>query len=146
MASADSYDFNLFHSAPVFVQTYAYQVHQNDPPKDTKVTIYQKYYNGGTLYVFVGLAKKRQQPVPEAFIWHVIAQIGRALSWLHTGDVNLRGYNVNSYPDHRKDAGHDINTRPTIDGRDPVVHADLNLSNIYLHYPTDLEKSDHEEF
>jgi len=52
---------------------------------------------------------------------------------------------VQNYPRHRNHAGHQINTKSTADGWDPIVHADVNLSNIYLHYPTDQERVGDEE-
>jgi serine/threonine protein kinase len=88
----------LNHSMPSFVQLHALQVHdlvtREDKWKDFKATLYYKYYNGGTLLNLIRRYKAARKQVPEGFIWHVIAQIGRALAYLHTGAEDSPVFNI----------------------------------------------------
>ncbi|KAK0717434.1 hypothetical protein B0T26DRAFT_675742 [Lasiosphaeria miniovina] len=54
-------------------------------------TLLYKFYNGGTLYDVIMLQKRARRKVPEGFIWHVIAQLCRALCYSHTGHFPLPG-------------------------------------------------------
>jgi serine/threonine protein kinase len=134
-----SYDDNMELTA--FPQFLALQVHDRGKERwdETKtiitegvrdeadVTLVQKYYNGGTLSNVLDKYVEAGKMIPEAFIWHILAHAGRALSWLHTGHIPKKTL-------RQKDkAKKDPNWKP-------ICHHDLHAHNIFLHYPTDEEK------
>ncbi|KAK4039894.1 hypothetical protein C8A01DRAFT_46713 [Parachaetomium inaequale] len=129
-----------------FPQLHAFQVHKrvlgrlagNYDARDD-VTVIYKWYNGGTLYDFIISHHKAGRQVPEGFIWHVLAEIGRAISWLHTGHIPSRNYNV----DHQNEVGQPgstVDQASSVPGWQPICHQDLHSCNIFLHYPTDEER------
>jgi serine/threonine protein kinase len=91
------------------------------------VTLIHKFYNGGTLSDLLTQYVAARRMVPETFIWHVLAHVGRALSWLHTGRIP-------------KKTLHPRHTAETDPDWKPICHYDLHAHNIFLHYPTDQEK------
>ncbi|KAK4167869.1 hypothetical protein QBC43DRAFT_361487 [Cladorrhinum sp. PSN259] len=126
---------------PVFAHTYALQVHRMVPLQDFEATIFMKYYNGGTLKEFLQKFRDNKEHVPEPFIWHVIAELGRAFAFLHTG--TMRGYDDtgrdrDSYIRSRDSDRYDdpILSCPTVPEWDPIIHSDAHLDNIWLQYPT----------
>ncbi|KAL2019084.1 hypothetical protein VTK56DRAFT_10115 [Thermocarpiscus australiensis] len=126
-----------------FVQMHAFQVHDrshwSEKYKSFNTTLFYKYYNGGTLYEFIFKHMQAERQVPEGFIWHVIAQIGRALSFLHTGNSPSPAYNV-LHQRHIADPGSQLNKSHGIPGWKPICHSDGHVGNIWLHYPSDEEK------
>ncbi|KAK3984649.1 hypothetical protein QBC44DRAFT_252387, partial [Cladorrhinum sp. PSN332] len=139
---------NLPAHPPVFPQTYAFQVHKTETPEDTEATIFQKFYNGGTLKEL--LLKHRNYrgdnngiSVPEPFIWHVIAELGRAYSMLHTGEANARSDEASFFRDHKDDPDHEMNRRGMLPGRgndQSIVHCGGSSENIWLHWPDKAER------
>ncbi|KAK0629469.1 hypothetical protein B0T17DRAFT_634275 [Bombardia bombarda] len=84
----------------VFAETHAAQVHNFDPSDATQMdaTLFLKYYNGGTISDFVKKHVKAGEAVPETFIWHFVAQVGKAYSWLHArGIAHLNGHEDNFF-------------------------------------------------
>ncbi|KAK4200897.1 hypothetical protein QBC40DRAFT_325475 [Triangularia verruculosa] len=114
---------------------------------DAEYTLFMKYYNGGELIDLITQHQKGRQledggfmgpeKVPEAFIWHYIAQIGRAYAYLHTGHVNSPEHNIKKKNHLNRELKH-----PTLDTWTPIAHNDGHLSNIWLHYPSAEQKKD----
>ncbi len=136
-----------------FPQLHAFQVHHRGsivagdddegetglPYRDADVTLIYKYYNGGTLHNLKRKYEDAGKKVPEGFIWHLISQVGRALSWMHTGHIPSPGYNLA----HQNDIGAGeitVNLAAKDDNWDPICHMDMHANNIWLHYPSDEEK------
>jgi serine/threonine protein kinase len=132
-----------------FPRTHSFQLHSrgeninNDETlgryENTDITLFIKYYNGGTLYKLTMAHMREQKRVPESFIWQFLSQMGRALSWMHTGVIPSREYNLQ----HQGDigvAGKDVNKSKVDPQWDPICHTDAHASNIWLHYPTGDEK------
>lgn len=121
-----------------FPQLHAFQIHKQTPGSEPSkpeedVTLFYKYYNGGTLKSFIAKHAKAGKQVPEGFIWHVIAQLCRGVSWLHTGHIPSRDENLG-----RGDPSHP--PKPPPDAWEPICHHDMHTDNILLHFPTDEEK------
>jgi hypothetical protein len=121
-----------------FPQLHAFQIHKQIPGSEPSepeedVTLFYKYYNGGTLKSFTQRHAKAGKLVPEGFIWHVIAQLCRGVSWLHTGHIPSRDENLG-----RKDPSH--SPKPPPKTWKPICHHDMHADNILLHFPTDGEK------
>ncbi|KAK3296647.1 uncharacterized protein B0H64DRAFT_356156 [Chaetomium fimeti] len=121
-----------------FPQLHAFQVHKRTIGRqlttpDEDVTLFYKYYNGGTLRNLIKKYADAGRRVPEGFIWHVLAQLCRAVSWLHTGHIPSRDDNLG-----RGDASNPPKTAP--DKWEPICHQDMHADNIFLHFPTDEEK------
>ncbi|GAB1315252.1 hypothetical protein MFIFM68171_05462 [Madurella fahalii] len=135
----------LGYTMPPFVQLHAFQVHnegsQQAKYKDFDATLFYKYYNGGTLLNLIERHKKAGRRVPEGFIWHVIAQVGRALSHLHTGTWPSPVYNVMHKDEIGVKPDKKVNKSETLSGWKPIVHMDGHADNIWLHYPSDEEKA-----
>ncbi|KAK4213529.1 hypothetical protein QBC37DRAFT_463743 [Rhypophila decipiens] len=91
---------------------------------DLDASIWYKYYNGKELTDLIHHFNKYQRKVPEMFIWHFIADYGRALAYLHNGTYRSRLYNVTTY-------GH-LGITPQYPIPAPP--------NIFLHYPSQEEK------
>lgn len=135
----------LGYTMPPFVQLHAFQVHNEGSMrakyKDFDATLFYKYYNGGTLLNLIDKHKKAGRRVPEGFIWHVIAQIGRALSHLHTGIWPSSVYNVMHRDEIHMGPDKKVNRSETLPGWKPIAHMDGHADNIWLHYPSDEEKA-----
>ncbi|KAL2256383.1 hypothetical protein VTK26DRAFT_1756 [Humicola hyalothermophila] len=85
-------------------------------------SLYFKRYNGGTLENLLFMYGQRDTgaPVPEPFIWHVIAQLCRAVVFLQTGctwEAIRRGVS------------------PPQANWKPIVHRNIVDSNILLNFP-----------
>ncbi len=136
-----------------FPQLHAFQVHhrgfvraEDDDEgetgqfyRDADFTLIYKYYNGGTLHNLKKKYEAAGKTVPEGFIWHLISQIGRALSWMHTGHIPSPDYNLT----HQNDigaVGKTVNLAVKDSSWDPICHMDMHANNIWLHYPSDEEK------
>ncbi|KAI0535806.1 hypothetical protein GGR58DRAFT_529071 [Xylaria digitata] len=78
-------------------------------------SLYFKFYNGGTLETLRESYVERQQAIPESFVWHVLLTLIEAVRYLMTG----------ARP----------GTDDEIDGWNPICHRDINLGNIFVHYP-----------
>ncbi|KAK3388306.1 hypothetical protein B0T20DRAFT_465058 [Sordaria brevicollis] len=127
-----------------FPQTHAYQIH--DYPSDMQnITHFGKFYNGGTVEGVIARYKDLKKPVPEPFIWHVIAQVGRAFKYMHTGRTmpdktqprgSLRG------PPPQGDQEDEWNRQEDERARTwtKVSHYDAHQANIWLHFPTEHER------
>ena len=136
-----------------FPQLHAFQVHHSGsmapedeeqsetgrPYHDADVTLIYKYYNGGTLHNLKRAYEKAGKKVPEGFIWHMISQVGRALSWMHTGHIPSPDYNLANQHDIGA-VGKTVNLAVKDPGWDPICHMDMHANNIWLHYPSDEEK------
>ncbi|KAK3365524.1 hypothetical protein B0T24DRAFT_497782, partial [Lasiosphaeria ovina] len=85
-------------------------------------TLLYKFYNGGTLYDVIMSRKRARRKVPEGFIWHVIAQLFRALCYLHTGHFPLPGRAGEAAPQNPNWV--------------PICHWDGHESNVWLHSPS----------
>ena len=99
----------------VFPQTHALQ-HFDD-----HAVLYGKYYNGGNIWDMARWFHRNGRVVPEVFIWHFIAQMGRAFSWLHFGQ------HTNPFE------------KSFIEGNEdwkPLAHMDAHPANYMLHFPT----------
>lgn len=72
------------------------------------------FSNGGDLASILRLYWMRKEMLPEAFIWHFVNQIGRAVAFLQLGYEEAK-----PLPDRWK----------------PIVHRDLGSSNIFIHWP-----------
>ncbi|EAQ85646.1 hypothetical protein CHGG_06899 [Chaetomium globosum CBS 148.51] len=121
-----------------FPQLHAFQIHKRTPGSqpvkpEEDITLFYKYYNGGTLKSFIRKYARAGKRVPEGFIWHVIAQLCRAVSWLHTGHIPSRDENLG-----REDPSHP--PQPPPDTWEPICHQDMHADNVLLHFPTDEEK------
>ncbi|CAP60974.1 uncharacterized protein PODANS_2_13740 [Podospora anserina S mat+] len=150
----------LFHSMDkpeeqvVIKQMYAVQIHDygtrpdNDIKNwhgDSQSTMFMKYYNGGSLWELLENYKKGRlsknsertgaEDVPEEFIWHFIAQVGRAYAYLHTGHVKSPEENLRNNNHLKPDLKH-----PTLKDWVSIGHNDGHLHNIWLHYPSAEEK------
>lgn len=107
----------------VFPTLLSFQLYDTTSPKSYRAALFYKFYNGGTIYNLVASHWHRRLPIPEDLIWHVIARLTRAYSFLHTG-------------------------RPTYQPRaadpnwDPIVHSDGHTANVFLHYPSPQELRD----
>ncbi|KAI1393295.1 kinase-like domain-containing protein [Hypoxylon trugodes] len=106
----------------------------SDPPQFTRLRTYQnnnehwalyfEYCNGGTLESFRDQYYQKGWRVPEHFIWHVMAELCWALSYLHFGiATNMQNLARPSWEQ----------LRPA-DGWRPCYHRDLDMSNILLHF------------
>ncbi|AEO63681.1 uncharacterized protein THITE_2126151 [Thermothielavioides terrestris NRRL 8126] len=127
-----------------FPQLDAVQVHHRGTRGkaygDFDATLFYKYYNGGTLYDLMEKYRLANRMVPEGFIWHYVAEHGRALAWLHTGDIPSREYNV-AHKAEIGQPGKAVNRwRPAL-AWDALCHMDAHADNIWLHYPTEEEKA-----
>jgi serine/threonine protein kinase len=143
----------LFHDnmGPTpFPQMHAFQVHDygspvqgedDDAPRlqDADVTMIYKYYNGGTLRELWEKYRAAGRTIPEGFIWHFISQVCRAMSWMHTGIIPSKEYNLFNQNDIGK-IGITVNRAEKAPGWKPLCHMDMHMSNIWLHYPSDEEK------
>ncbi|KAK4680533.1 hypothetical protein QC764_0045980 [Podospora pseudoanserina] len=135
-------------------QMYAVQIHDygtrpdNDIKNwhgDSQSTMFMKYYNGGSLWELLENYKKGclsknsertgAEDVPEEFIWHFIAQVGRAYAYLHTGHVKSPEENLRNNNHLKPDLKH-----PTLIDWVSIGHNDGHLHNIWLHYPSAEEK------
>ncbi|KAK0672365.1 hypothetical protein QBC41DRAFT_313682 [Cercophora samala] len=135
-------------------EMYAVQIHHvgsrpaNDIKNwhgDARSTLYMKYYNGGTLWglmnghcqgrVLESSARGPGEDVPEEFIWHFIAQVGRAYAYLHTGHVKSPQENLANNNHLKPDLEH-----PKLEDWVAIGHNDGHASNLWLHYPTAEEK------
>lgn len=120
---------------------------ENEPYRKFGASLFYKYYNGGTLHDFIDKYRIAQKPVPEGFIWHVIAQLGRAVSWLHTDHMPSRKHNImdeqnielSEHPTSRSNLAVNL-ARRNGPGWVPICHLDGHRENVWLHYPTDEEK------
>lgn len=143
-----------------FPELYAFQIHELQPrnadgeaivpgpgqpkPKDD-IALFYKYYNGGTLgHLIEQYGEWAGGKIPEVFIWHVLAEVGRALCWLHTGYTPSRAYNL-QHRDGVWQEGQPVNharqgNPPPAQPWEPICHQDMHIFNIWLHYPTDAEK------
>ncbi|VBB76544.1 Putative protein of unknown function [Podospora comata] len=112
---------------------------------DSQSTMFMKYYNGGSLWELLENYKKGRlsrnsertgaEDVPEEFIWHFIAQIGRAYAYLHTGHVKSPEENLRNNNHLKPNLKH-----PTLKDWVSIGHNDGHLHNIWLHYPSAEEK------
>ncbi|KAK4149205.1 hypothetical protein C8A00DRAFT_47135 [Chaetomidium leptoderma] len=139
------------HMEPTsFVKLHACQVHDlgqmvegNDSEgpekKNANITLFYKYYNGGTLWDLAQKYIHAHRKVPEGFIWHLISQVGRALSWMHTGHIPSREYN-SAHEGSIGWAGEPVNRSQRVLDWNAISHMDAHSGNIWLHYPTDEEK------
>ncbi|KAK0708907.1 hypothetical protein B0T21DRAFT_320230, partial [Apiosordaria backusii] len=135
----------------VIKQMYAVQIHNlGTTPTDDRenwygdaqYTLFMKFYNGGNLHDFIESYKTGRElesggysgpeAVPEIFIWHYIAQVGRAYAYLHTGYTREPKENIDHFS---AGASH-----PTKEGWVPIGHNDGHSHNIWLHYPSADEK------
>ncbi|KAL2136966.1 hypothetical protein VTI74DRAFT_11148 [Chaetomium olivicolor] len=127
-----------------FIQTHAIQLHQRGSRsqewKDVNVTVFYKYYNGGSIGNLIYAHTVKGKPIPESLIWHFAAQIGRAFAWMHTGHYPSREYNLHHKDDIGDDLTKEVNTAKSVHGWEPISHGDAHKENIWLHYPTDDEK------
>lgn len=130
---------------PPFVQLHAFQVHSwgsvGNKYKDYDATLFYKYYNGGTLAGLINKYKDAGRRIPEGFIWHFIAQIGRALAHLHTGEWPSAVYNVMHQDEIGVRPDAKVNRSETVPGWRAICHMDGHADNIWLHYPSDEEKA-----
>lgn len=102
-------------------------------------SIWFKYYNGGTLAEMLWHFQVYKRKVPEIFIWHFIADYGRAMAYIHNGTYRSRAYNVKKYL-HRQ-IGLDTPIRsPRARDWLPICHSDAHESNAFFHYPTPEER------
>ncbi|KAK0652466.1 hypothetical protein B0T16DRAFT_387723 [Cercophora newfieldiana] len=116
----------------VFPDLLAFQVYADGP--DSSIGLFYRYHNKGTLNHLESYHASIQSPVPEYFIWHVIAQLGRAYCSLHTGRLIPEDPVRASLLRHlTRDS-----TEPL--WRRPVIHNNGHTSNIFLHVPTPQEK------
>jgi serine/threonine protein kinase len=128
-----------------FPQVFAFQVHRFQTPEDDPntilgdATLYSKYYNGGTLNDLLCAFQEAGRPIPESFIWHYLAEVLRALAWIHLGDVRSRTDNL-YFMQSRKSPQH-FPQASRAQGWDPIIHHDLHGGNIWLHYPTEEERA-----
>ncbi|KAK4140165.1 uncharacterized protein C8A04DRAFT_15178 [Dichotomopilus funicola] len=143
-----------------FPQLYAFQIHElqprdargkaivpgpDEPRQKDDITLFYKYYNGGTLgHLIQHYRDWTGGNIPEVFIWHVLAEVGRALCWLHTGYTPSRAYNLQHQnhiwqPNQPVNDARQGNPPPPQPWR-PICHQDMHVFNIWLHYPTDAEK------
>ncbi|KAG7289950.1 hypothetical protein NEMBOFW57_006327 [Staphylotrichum longicolle] len=143
----------LFHDnmGPMpFPKMYAFQVHNTGVGAEGEddgaprlqgadVTLFYKYYSGGSLRDFWQAYRDAGRRVPEGFIWHFISQVCRALSWMHTGNVPSREYNLFNQNDIGK-LGVTVNRAEKAAGWEALCHLDMHMGNIWLHYPSDEEK------
>lgn len=107
----------------VFPTLLSFQLYDTTLPKCYRAALFYKFYNGGTIHNLVASHWHRRLPIPEDLIWHVIARLTRAYSFLHTGRP--------TYQPHAADPNWD-----------PIVHSDGHTSNVFLHYPSSQELHD----
>ena len=125
-------------------QTHAFQVHDY-PDEAQNVTHYSKYYNGQHVEKLIEMYKKAKRPVPEAFVWHVIAQLGRAFKFIHTGRTMPDKTAPRGSPRGPPRAGEEEERwQRKEDERaanwTPVSHHDAHAANVFLHFVTDYER------
>ncbi|KAK4185604.1 hypothetical protein QBC35DRAFT_389141, partial [Podospora australis] len=138
-----------------FVQTEAVMIHELGRMEDADAgypprppfwmadkTFISKYYNGGTVLDLIYSYKNMGKSVPETFIWHYIAQMGRALCYLHTGNSPDPRFNaanaVGAFQEDMED--HPARKSVLKAGWQPIVHGAPNATHMYLHYPSEDEK------
>lgn len=128
-----------------FAQLNAVQIHdwgtRKQEYQNFDATLFYKYYNGGTLWNLMEKYKEEQRTIPEGFVWHYVAEHGRALAWLHTGNVPSREYNVKHTADVGQGQRHAVNKLTPVRGWEAICHMDAHADNTWLHYPTDEEKA-----
>lgn len=107
----------------VFPSLLSFQLYNTTSPKSYSAALFYKYYNGGTIHDLIVSHWHRRLPIPEYLIWHVIARLTRAYSFLHTGRP--------TYQPHAADPNWD-----------PIVHSDGHANNVFLHYPSPQELRD----
>lgn len=106
-------------------------------------SFWSKYYNGPTLCDFASHHRIHHLKVPEIFIWHVIAELGRALAFLHMGTYRSRKYNIDRYMSLTDNDLWSRNIKaPTRRGWKPIAHFDNHSSNVWFHYPSAEEKAE----
>ncbi|KAJ4380396.1 hypothetical protein N0V85_008763 [Neurospora sp. IMI 360204] len=128
-------------------QTHAFQL--NNWPEEN-VTHFGKFYNGGQVEYLIDRYKDQAKPIPEAMIWHVIAQVGRAYKFVHTGRTmpektqergSVRG------PPRRGREEREWMAREEARAKDwvPTAHCDGHSANIWLHFATQYERENDRE-
>ncbi|KAL0475918.1 hypothetical protein QR685DRAFT_514033 [Neurospora intermedia] len=123
-------------------QTHAFQLH--DWPQED-VTHFGKFYNGGSVAEMITKFKRLGKAVPEALIWHVIAQVGRAFKFIHMG---------RTHPDKTQERGsvrgppeEGEKEREWMEREDaraanwvPTAHFDAHAVNVWMHWVTQYER------
>ncbi|KAK1756742.1 hypothetical protein QBC47DRAFT_319884, partial [Echria macrotheca] len=115
----------------VFPEMLAFRVHKK-LHTDFDVSMFFEFYNGGSLADLVQRHINSQTLVPEALIWHVIAQLGRAYAYLHTGKF-IPSFEVGK-------PAPSLVTAEVPEWK-PISHNDGYAYNIWLHQPSDQAKA-----
>ena len=123
----------------VFAELLDFKLHADGaPPSAGDATLFFKMYNRGALYDAAICRLKKGRHLPEFFLWHFIAQIGRALAYLHTGMIIPPADADGRTPPAIPPAADNNNA-----GRwDPIAHNDAHCGNVFVHVPSEREKAD----
>jgi len=123
-------------SLSVFPELLAFQVYGDGPvpERDCSVGLFYRYYNLGTLNGMSDFYCRYQMQCPEYLIWHIIAQVGRAYCYLHTGRIIPESGDIGSGQPHSH--GVEGGNLPW----KPISHHDGHSANIWLHEPSAEEK------
>lgn len=88
--------------------------HSEPGKQEGQCALIFRYINGGTYQQLIDDHNAREEPFPEAFIWHTIFEVGSAIAYLHLG--------------YLKD-------QPLRTDWVQLIHRDLTACNIMLQWP-----------
>ncbi|KAK4158954.1 hypothetical protein QBC43DRAFT_168818, partial [Cladorrhinum sp. PSN259] len=99
-----------------------------------QVGLYYDYLNGKSLRNLLEVLSNPncRQPLPESFIWHVMAELGLAVESLLTGRSRGGIMELGRVSAHMMHPEH-----PSVltAGWVPIVHRNITLDNVHLHFP-----------
>ncbi|MCJ1469369.1 hypothetical protein MMC07_008002 [Pseudocyphellaria aurata] len=76
---------------PNIIKVYSSHV---DVPRPGEMSIIFEFCAGGDLYALSYYAKMINEPIPEAFLWHILHQVWAALEHLHRHDISHNDVNM----------------------------------------------------
>ncbi|KAK3948174.1 hypothetical protein QBC32DRAFT_382028 [Pseudoneurospora amorphoporcata] len=126
-------------------QTHAFQLHAWP---EEHATHFSKFYNGDRVEKLIEMYKAARRPIPEAMkVRHVIAQVGRAFKFIHTGrtmpdKTQARG-TVRGPPLEEEEEEWNDKEDERAANWTPTAHHDAHLANVWLHFVTQYER-DHD--
>ncbi|KAK1777096.1 hypothetical protein QBC45DRAFT_479476 [Copromyces sp. CBS 386.78] len=125
-------------------QTHAFQLHAWP---EENATHFGKFYNGDRVEKLIEMHKAAGRAIPEAMVWHVIAQVGRAFKFIHTGrtmpDKTQPRGSVRGPPLEEDESEWNDKEDERAANWTPTAHHDAHSANVWLHFVTQYEK-DHD--